>query len=232
MPRNVRNVSNGQPTGEATPEILSIGADRFYFPNSNVLEKQQKDLEASSPTYQAALSHIASMNFQAGASGELAKPFGFTVETEGVIDPPVQSATFIADLGQAEGQTFGLVGTVVRGNDPNTGMPVRQETFELLSKPDVVTDPATDIQVVAVFRDGAAFTPGVQGFSILSRFIKCVTGGCASVCLGALTGCAGVFPVYLQCVVVACGGCAVKCGACAACDCSIWCRWAAGCCED
>jgi hypothetical protein len=143
----------------------------------------------------------------------------------------VQSLTFVQDLGSDGGQDMGLIGVVVSGTD-DQGQPIRQEVFELVSKPSGgVADPA-DIRVVATFRDGGALTPGVGVASILSRFVKCVTNGCAQTCLGSLVACAGAFPIYLKCVAVACGGCALKCGACAACDCSFWCKWAAGCCED
>ena len=60
---------------------------------------------------------------------------------------------------------------------------------------------------------------------------RCVTGSCTSVCVGALFTCSGTWAAYLLCLAAACGGCWVRCAACASCDCSWWCRWAAGCCD-
>ena len=60
---------------------------------------------------------------------------------------------------------------------------------------------------------------------------SCVVGSCTSVCVGALVTCSGTWAAYLLCLAVACGGCWVKCTACATCNCSWWCRWAAGCCR-
>jgi hypothetical protein len=64
------------------------------------------------------------------------------------------------------------------------------------------------------------------------RFRGCL-GGCGGVCLAALGSCvgAGALPAILGCLAIRCGGCAAKCAACATCDCSWWCRWAAGCCQ-
>jgi hypothetical protein len=64
------------------------------------------------------------------------------------------------------------------------------------------------------------------------RFRGCL-GGCGGACLAALGGCigSGALPAILACLAIRCGGCAVKCAACATCDCSWWCKWAAGCCE-
>lgn len=60
---------------------------------------------------------------------------------------------------------------------------------------------------------------------------SCVTSGCSSVCVGSLITCTGAWAAYLLCVAAACGGCWVRCAACATCNCRWWCRWAAGCCH-
>lgn len=60
---------------------------------------------------------------------------------------------------------------------------------------------------------------------------SCVIGKCGSVCIGALTVCRGTWAAYLLCVAAACGGCWVRCSACATCNCRWWCKWAAGCCR-
>lgn len=70
-----------------------------------------------------------------------------------------------------------------------------------------------------------------QAESWWSAVVGCLSGSCATVCLGALVSCTGAWAAYLACVLVACGACGAKCAACATCDCRWWCRWAAGCCE-
>jgi hypothetical protein len=221
---------------ESTPDVLEIASTSFFFPDSSVLIGKVAELQANSPGYQAVLAEIQSRNLNLRVSADEGgvQPFGWTSIDDGVINPPVKSFTFIQDFGSSEGTDFGLATTVISGNDPNTNAPVRQEIHELVSKPSAgVTDPETDIRVVFAAReDGALMTPAVGTASILSRFVACIRSSCAETCLGSLVGCAGAFPVYVQCVAVACGGCALKCGACAGCNCGFWCKWAAGCCED
>jgi hypothetical protein len=64
-----------------------------------------------------------------------------------------------------------------------------------------------------------------------SAWIGCLYRDCASTCLISLWSCSGTWAAYFWCVAARCGGCVVKCAACATCDCSWWCRWAAGCCS-
>jgi len=65
-----------------------------------------------------------------------------------------------------------------------------------------------------------------------SRWYACAKSKCVSSCLGALTTCPkSSWTVFLACVAVRCGGCVAKCVACASCNCSFWCKWAAGCCR-
>jgi hypothetical protein len=65
-----------------------------------------------------------------------------------------------------------------------------------------------------------------------TAFTGCLTRSCVTVCANSLVTCRkGTWIEYLGCVAWNCGGCWVKCAACATCDCSWWCRWAAGCCE-
>ncbi|GAA2603448.1 hypothetical protein [Streptomyces tubercidicus] len=60
----------------------------------------------------------------------------------------------------------------------------------------------------------------------------CLGRDCGSVCLGAAISCPKVnWIAFLACLAGRCGGCIVKCAACATCDCSWWCKWAAGCCN-
>jgi hypothetical protein len=210
------------------PEVIAIVNSTVYFPNDDVLGGEIARLQASSATYQAALQEVQSRRLQARADSP---PFGWTTKDDSVLGDQVQTLTFIQDLGSDGGEDLGLLGFVARGFD-ETGRPIRQEYFELVSKPSAGVTDLSDIKTVATFRDGAKVAGNIQPFSIFSRFIKCVRNSCAGTCLGALTACAGVFPVYLKCVIVACGGCAVKCGACAGCDCGFWCRWAVGCCRD
>lgn len=58
---------------------------------------------------------------------------------------------------------------------------------------------------------------------------------CAAACWNAFATCANVSSVldFVKCVVRAagCGACPLASMACCGCDCSWWCRWAAGCCN-
>ncbi len=64
-----------------------------------------------------------------------------------------------------------------------------------------------------------------------SAWRGCLTRTCASTCLTSLFTCSGTWAAYFWCVAATCGGCVLKCAGCASCDCSWWCRWAAGCCD-
>jgi hypothetical protein len=64
-----------------------------------------------------------------------------------------------------------------------------------------------------------------------SAIWACLLSKCGSVITGALVACSGTFIAYVGCVLAAAGGCGATCVACATCDCSWWCRWAAGCCD-
>jgi hypothetical protein len=71
----------------------------------------------------------------------------------------------------------------------------------------------------------------VEANSWWSAWVGCLRSRCASSCLSALWQCAGTWTAYFWCVVAKCGGCVLRCSACATCDCSWWCRWGAGCCD-
>jgi hypothetical protein len=65
------------------------------------------------------------------------------------------------------------------------------------------------------------------------RIIKCFKdGSCGSGCFNAVMGCPKTsWAAFLACLAGQCGSCVAKCVACATCDCTWWCKWAAGCCE-
>jgi len=71
----------------------------------------------------------------------------------------------------------------------------------------------------------------VEAHSWWSAWVGCLQRSCASTCLTSLFACTGTWAAYFWCVAAACGGCVLRCSACATCDCSWWCRWAAGCCD-
>jgi hypothetical protein len=71
----------------------------------------------------------------------------------------------------------------------------------------------------------------IDAHSWWGAWVGCLHGRCASECLGALWQCVGTWAAYFWCVVARCGGCVLKCAACATCDCSWWCRWGTGCCD-
>jgi|SRR5215207_267195 len=71
----------------------------------------------------------------------------------------------------------------------------------------------------------------VEAHSWWSAWVGCLQRSCVSTCLTSLWACGGTWAAYFWCVAAACGGCVLRCSACATCDCSWWCRWAAGCCD-
>ncbi|MGE5343840.1 MAG: hypothetical protein ACM3SY_20410 [Candidatus Omnitrophota bacterium] len=57
-------------------------------------------------------------------------------------------------------------------------------------------------------------------------------GECGATCLGSLLTCPKAnWAGYLACVAVRCGGCYTRIAACCTCNCSWWCKWGAGCCQ-
>ncbi|MFF9158403.1 hypothetical protein ACF1AB_39965 [Streptomyces sp. NPDC014846] len=61
----------------------------------------------------------------------------------------------------------------------------------------------------------------------------CLGRDCGGVCLSAAMSCPKVnWAAFLICLAGRCGVCVVKCAACATCNCSWWCKWAAGCCDN
>ena len=214
---------------EEMPEVFAVLRTQVVFSEATSVASQLRELQGVSPTYQAALQELQSRNLQ--VSADAAPPFGWSVLDESVLASQVQSLTFIQDLGSRDGQDVGLMGVVVSGVD-ESGLPVRDERWEIMEKPSAGVADLSDIRTVAVFQDGSKVTGDFQALSILSRFTKCIRGSCASTCLGVLTTCIGAFPIYVKCVAVGCGGCTLKCSACAGCNCGRWCKWAAGCCRE
>jgi hypothetical protein len=214
---------------EELPEVTAVLSTQVIFPDQTQVESHLQSLKASSATYQAVLREVHTRKMKLADTS--AAPTGWYVKDSAVTGAEVRAATFVQDLGSGNGTDSGLIGVVVEGVDER-GRPVRQETWEIVEKPSGEAVDPSSIRTIAIFRDGSLVSAADLGaLSIFSRLINCVRGTCASVCLGSLTACAGVFPVYLKCVAVACGGCALKCGACATCDCGFWCKWAVGCCR-
>lgn len=61
----------------------------------------------------------------------------------------------------------------------------------------------------------------------------CLGRDCGGVCLSAALSCPKVnWAAFLICLAGRCGVCVVKCAACATCNCTWWCKWAAGCCDN
>jgi hypothetical protein len=85
------------------PDIRAIVNIHLEFPDPDIFPAQLAELQANSPTYQAALDHIASMNLQAGANGELEPPFSWIIEIKVVGAPPMQALTLVQDLGSEPG---------------------------------------------------------------------------------------------------------------------------------
>jgi hypothetical protein len=75
----------------------------------------------------------------------------------------------------------------------------------------------------------------VRANSFWSCFKNRVRSRCVSACITAIPSCLTTngesWVSYLGCLAATCGGCAARAFACCGCDCSVWCRWGAGCCE-
>lgn len=71
-----------------------------------------------------------------------------------------------------------------------------------------------------------------QTHSWWSRMKKCLKNKCVAECAKSLATCPKPsWVAYLACVAARCGGCWVKCAACAGCKCKWWCKWGVGCCK-
>jgi hypothetical protein len=89
--------------------------------------------------------------------------------------------------------------------------------------------PGGDFSQAREFRvKGNAVIPAKSWWTAARR---CVTSSCSSVCVASLFTCTGTWAAYLLCIAAKCGGCWLKCAACATCNCRWWCRWATGCCR-
>jgi len=224
---------------ETMPEIFVLKSTEIIFPEADAIQSEIRTLEQSSTAFQRATSQLQSLRVATTAD---VPPWGYNVLDTSVQGDVNRALVFVQDLsgaGATQGMDQGLLTTVVRGVD-DKGLPRYIEQFEIIEKPSQPGFNVDQITARVIARDvdstTAAETTAAAGAvapaSLLSRFVKCVRGSCAQVCLGSLTACAGVWPVYLKCVAVACGGCALKCAACAGCNCSFFCKWAVGCCKD
>jgi hypothetical protein len=213
------------------PETLAVLETRVVFPNPQTLSSQINSMQQNDATYRAALGELKSRNM---ALNDQTPPFGWTLQDTHVAGNYNKSFVMIQELSggaAGSGQDLGLVTSVVQGQDDD-GNPQTVRTVEFVLKPSQAGFNLNQIKAEVIARDGKAIAAGTVGVrDIFSRFGNCVRSSCAQVCLGALTGCVGAWPVYLQCVAVACGGCALKCAGCAGCDCGFWCKWAVGCCQ-
>ena len=99
------------------------------------------------------------------------------------------------------------------------------ETYDMLLESEV--DDFEDVREYKV--EGGKV---VRAHSWWTAARDCVLRTCIGPCIGALFTCAGTWAAYLGCVAIKCGGCWVKCAACATCDCRWWCKWAIGCCRN
>jgi len=211
---------------EELPETAVLLEDRYIFADDSAIRNTVRDLEANSASYKAVLTQMQTMNLNVSSFAD-APPSGWTTLTKDIYGNDIRSLTLALSLGTSDGGAdVGLMGVVVQGVDEN-GAPMREERFEIVEVPSGGELEQGKVTLAIQNGQSVDFAAG----NIFTRFVACVRKSCGSVCLGSLTACAGVFPVYLKCVAVACGGCALKCGACAACSCGFWCKWAVGCCN-
>jgi hypothetical protein len=215
---------------KSLPETFAVLETRVMFPKEEALQNQLSSMAQNDETYRAALGELKSRSM---ALNDEIQPFGWSVQDTHVTGNYNKSFVMVQDLsgGGGPGEDVGLITSVVQGQD-DKGLPRTLTTVEVRVKPSQPGFNLDQIKAEVIARDGKAIAAGTVGVrDIFSRFGNCVRSSCAQVCLGALTGCVGAWPVYLQCVAVACGGCALKCAGCAGCNCGFWCKWAVGCCE-
>ena len=141
----------------------------------------------------------------------------------GIMAAPVQSVDFsLVGRSLTRGNDQGAVATMsVSASGPHGGEQVSYSM--LLEAPSGHFDRAKEWTI-----DNGRV---VEAHSWWSAWNGCLHSKCASTCLSSLWQCTGTWSAYFWCVAAKCGGCVVKCAACATCDCRWWCRWAAGCCD-
>ncbi|MEW2417847.1 hypothetical protein AB0953_29605 [Streptomyces sp. NPDC046866] len=132
------------------------------------------------------------------------------------------TATLVAKTYEGAGnQQVAACATVLRG-DPAGKEEV--DAFVLIGQKGSLLDTADEL----VAGPAGTLVPRDGWWDALT---KCL-GGCGSTCLSAAVGCPkATWQIFLICLAGRCGLCVVKCAACATCDCTWWCRIAAGCCH-
>ncbi|SRR6266511_2362075 len=154
--------------------------------------------------------------------------FGIRVKTRanqdvrpkaGIRGKPVREIEFeLVGQSISKGDDQGAVATTtIRAGD-------QEETYEMLLE--APRGNFSQAREFTIERDKV-----VEANSWWSAWVGCLRSNCASACLNALFSCSGTWTAYFWCVVARCGGCVLRCAACSTCDCSWWCRWAAGCCD-
>jgi hypothetical protein len=217
---------------ETLPETFAIEAVETRFSRLGALQSTVASL-ANDKTYQAGLASLKSGARNLRVTTDDVAPFEFSRRVRS-FSRSVEYFAMVQDLSGGAGgsvEDLGLVTSVVRGQD-DEGVPHTVTTVEVLQKPSQPGFNLDQIRAEVIARDGQAIAAGTVGVrDIFPRFGACVKSNCGQPCLGALTGCVGAWPVYFECLVLACGASLLSCAGCAGCGCGIWCKWAVGCCQ-
>jgi hypothetical protein len=154
--------------------------------------------------------------------------FRATTRASGPVKAPERAGAAAAAVQDVEVELVGQSMTKGRNQGAVVTCTVKaganEETYDfLLEAPNGQFERATESTIVG--------NKVVAANSWWSAWVGCLRSRCASTCLSALWQCSGTWTAYFWCVVGRCGGCVLRCAACATCDCSWWCRWATGCCD-
>jgi hypothetical protein len=213
------------------PELSRLYSERVFIPPAPSVQSTLAGWTEGLAAYGAAQTELRSRHAHARAIDDPGSVFGWTTVSEANDGGQLTATTIVQDLtSNRGGPPLAIASVFLRGVEAD-----QRIFFTVLLEG---TPAETNVQVHTL---GGAIAGGVSAMAIgplagtfWQRFVTCLRGGCAGTCLGSIGTCAGKgggWAAVLACIAVACGGCALRCSACAACDCSWWCRWAAGCCR-
>jgi hypothetical protein len=224
--------ANGTSAPDEVPDVSLIAETRVYYPPKSAMNSTLMALQRDNLGFQAIRSELATRTTRIFQEDE-ASVFSFTTQDTSNLGEPLRAFNIAADFGANETSTFSIWGVTANGVSGRSGQPpvlAIGEIWQGMEVPLAGIQRPEDIKAIVLANaSGELVTP--EAGTLFDRFNVCMKAGCYGTCLESLVTCVGAFAAYLACVVTACGGCALKCGACAACDCAPWCSWGAGCCR-
>ncbi|MER5857365.1 hypothetical protein ABT131_17355 [Streptomyces sp900105245] len=157
-----------------------------------------------------------------GAAWELKEPYLAADAREGDRAVKTVESTLIVNSYNAGQEHVGVFASVLKtdtGEEQIDVFTLRTQDFLIDGVREYIPDSANPGSITV--RDGW-----------WDALVACLGRNCGSVCLGAALSCPKInWAAFLLCLAGRCGLCVIRCGACAACDCTWWCRPVAGCCN-